>query len=123
MDRIFFSVMSVMTIILISQFGVGSLNAAEEVPPVRQPPTAAEIERAFENCLKHECEDFGEWSVEAYEACSEGGEECCELARKILAAVHTPHKGEKIYDDYFPHSFPEDDVEEIIPDDVEAFSR
>lgn len=123
MDKKFFPVMGLVAIIFMSQLGGRPLGAAEPSPPLRQPPTAAEIEKAYENCFKHECENFGEWSVDAWEVCSEGGAECCERAREILASIHTTHRGKEIYDNYFPHSFEGDDVEEITPDDVERMSR
>lgn len=110
MAKNFFPGVGLLPIILMAQLGGNPLKAAEPNPPIRKPPTAAEIQKAFDNCLKKECEDFAEWSVEAYEACSEGGEHCCEMAREILASIHTSHKGEKVYDNYFPHSFPEDDL-------------
>lgn len=136
MDKTFLQVMCLMAFVFMGQIGGSNLNAKES-PSVRhhptaveierayenvkeplflrKPPTAAEIEKAYENCLKHECEDFAEWSIKAAQVCSEGGQDCCEQAREILAAIDRPQKEEVIYDNYFPHSFPEDDEPENAP--------
>ena len=131
MDKKFLPVMGLMAFVLLGQRSVSELNAkayslvgqtptvaeiekdyenfndlnAKGSPSVRQPPTMAEIEKAYKNCLDHECGDFAEWSIEAAEVCSEGGEECCTQARKLLEVIQGAHVGKPIYDNYVPHSF------------------
>lgn len=115
MDKKFLPLMGLMAFVLLGQNSVNDLNAEASLP-VRPPPTAAEIEEAYESCLKHECEKFGEWSIEAYEACSQGDDKdddfdgnACQVARDLLAQTKNLHVGKTIYNNYVPDSFKEDD--------------
>ena len=81
-------------------------KAESYVPLVRQAPSAAIIEEAYENCRDdHNCELFERWSVEAFEACSNGGETACESAKELLAKITEPQKSQSIYDEYEPDPF------------------
>lgn len=78
-----------------------SSKAEPYVPLVRQAPSAAIIEEAYENCRDdHNCELFERWSVKAFEACSNGGEKACEVAKDLLAEITEPQKSQSIYDEY-----------------------
>ena len=110
----FLSLISLAAIIFISPINETPLKAAF----VRQPPTAEEIQTAYDNCFKHDCEDFAEWSIEAYEACSQGDRgdnDCdgnyCDIAREILEEIISSQVTEPFYDhdNEMPHSFRSDD--------------
>lgn len=125
MDRKVIQILCLTAFALIGMMGEKGINAKISLPATPA-PTAQQIERAYQDCLHHDCSGFQQWSVKAYEICSEGCEEACQEAVKLLEEIKTPRAAQPIYEKNIPHSFKGDNERTFEEDDprfIQDFSE